>query len=86
MANQRIGILNKETGQWINLAKWYPDTGWSSNDPTLQAFLDAGTSYEGVTQYDVALGEHPFQICTENQLPNDTQYVRSPEECITKTE
>lgn len=41
MANNRMWLVNKRTGQRLNLAKYYPSTGWYTNQTKIQAFWEA---------------------------------------------
>ena len=68
MANQRIGLRNKITGETIFIAKWRPRLGWFSLHKKLDKFLDTGTeTLGGGEDYDVDNGGHTFEIFTENQ-------------------
>ena len=65
MANNRMWLVNARTGQRLNLAKYYPSTGWYTNQTKVQEFWAAfapdgvcdgpGTMYgdEWRLEYDV---------------------------------
>ena len=60
MANNKISLVDKNTGEWVTLARFFPSSGWtiSINEDNLKRMLHVASKD---SEYS-ALGEYPFEL------------------------